>query len=757
MTPSPTVLPAWHRHDGADWHRLQAIDRSMLGAPVLYLAGSEGSTWAGGGDRFDLRADDWLGGGTLRNSFYVDPWAKLSHARELGLVVDVRGSLRLRVMRATRGQAPVVLREMHIDAPMRGRHVLPLGSLSALPEGSRLFWHVDAIDGARLHEAAWCTRSTPRVGARLAVLMRTWGRTRDLQAQLERFAQGARSDPFHAALLARTEFWVLDTSAAADHLWPEADALGLDLRVMTGPNLGGGGNASHLIHHFLVRCDAAPAEAPDEVLILDDDLLLSMESLARHWMASAYRAVEHVASLPVLMKSQPTRVWEDGGFWGRLNFKEQGGFGLKRNMFPHLLKHGLSLNGFEHLDEFGPLNHCEYTTFIFFALPLATLRRIGLPAAFFLRGDDIEYSLRAQAAGVPVITNPNLAAWHEPGHSYAQEYMAILHAVLINFRHSDSGAAEFARWFEQRLAEHTALDDLEGARLYLQVLEHLQDEPSALLTTDFDAHYRAALPALQAARMSPLPEAERQRLERDAGEHGVLLRPFLYPGYQPDASRYRAVVLVNAGAGTYRELPPVAPADRLWLMRRYLAALAAFVEHFDALRARWRERLAVSGGAAFWAEVAARHADETRALAHAKFRFPPPPTAPAAGEPGPPPPDADWPAALPVRELRQRIERELVQLARLRQGAAAQAGRAPQQHAGMVGPASPLARWWQGLRRPVSRAARHPHPGSPAQPLPADFDPAQYLALNADVARTGIDAALHYAQFGRAEGRRYRL
>jgi hypothetical protein len=43
------------------------------------------------------------------------------------------------------------------------------------------------------------------------------------------------------------------------------------------------------------------------------------------------------------------------------------------------------------------------------------------------------------------------------------------------------------------------------------------------------------------------------------------------------------------------------------------------------------------------------------------------------------------------------------------------------------------------------------------RPLPQDFDPAQYLALNADVARSGVDAATHYAQFGHAEGRRYRV
>jgi hypothetical protein len=31
-----------------------------------------------------------------------------------------------------------------------------------------------------------------------------------------------------------------------------------------------------------------------------------------------------------------------------------------------------------------------------------------------------------------------------------------------------------------------------------------------------------------------------------------------------------------------------------------------------------------------------------------------------------------------------------------------------------------------------------------------------YLTLNADVARTGMDPALHYLRYGRGEGRRYR-
>jgi hypothetical protein len=44
-----------------------------------------------------------------------------------------------------------------------------------------------------------------------------------------------------------------------------------------------------------------------------------------------------------------------------------------------------------------------------------------------------------------------------------------------------------------------------------------------------------------------------------------------------------------------------------------------------------------------------------------------------------------------------------------------------------------------------------------SRPLPADFDPDSYYALNPDVALAGIEAADHYLSNGKAEGRRYKL
>ena len=62
------------------------------------------------------------------------------------------------------------------------------------------------------------------------------------------------------------------------------------------------------------------------------------------------------------------------------------------------------------------------------------------------------------------------------------------------------------------------------------------------------------------------------------------------------------------------------------------------------------------------------------------------------------------------------------------------------------------------LRRRSAFAAL-PGPESPpalASLIPADFDPETYLALNPDVRAAGMEAATHYLDAGKREGRRYR-
>ena len=755
------MFSPYHTHERGAHYRLQAIDRSWIGSPLLYLA--SGHADQRGLVRQDLRLapDEWLGGGTFRNSFYADPWARLTRVRDLSLVLEATGSLRVRVMQAALGQPAQLLKEQSFLSGARSRLVIPLGSPLDLPAGSRLFWHMDALDGGQLHEAAWCTRTEPAQPAqslRMAVLIRTYGRTDDVKALLTRLADAAANDPFHAELLSDIDFWVLDTTPGTAQAWPALERLGLNLRVWSGPNLGGGGNAAVLTQLFLADAEASDT-SPEEVLILDDDLSISMETLARYYSFCSYRDRDVICSLPVLMKSRPAIVWEDGGQWGRDGLSGPGAMGEplpRRGFGPHLNRHGLSLEGYERLDDFGLLNPCEYSTFIFFGLPTRALRKLGLPAALFLRGDDIEYSLRAASLGLPLYTNPNLAAWHEPGHSYAQEHMAVLHGMLINLAYSSNSAGDYADFFEQRMVEHAALDDLEGLSLYLGILEELLDPDSAVLTAGFTAHYRQALQRLNGITLTPLADGERDRLVGSAGSASPAgglprrppLLPFIYPGYHPRCAgttlpaspTHLPVVLHNPSAKTARTTVAVSPKERLALLARYIAALQRWHEEFPRLKSHWPQRLRESGQSAFWREVQARHAGQITMTLQVTGRISPgvpiegvQPLKDASGESV-----IAAPAQQPLRELRDRLESEIARWTRMRLSAERNQRVAST-------PKHGNRSWWHGL---IQR---------PARGLPADFDPATYLALNADVASSGADPAQHYLRYGRREGRRYQL
>jgi hypothetical protein len=736
--------------DATPLYRLQGLDRSLIGGSGLYFASNRPALAANAGTAWHLHPGDWLGGGTLRHSFYAEPWLRFTRVRDLCLRLVVRGSVRLRVMRAQAGHAASVLKELWITQAELGSRLVPLGGLQDLPPGTRLFWHIEAVGaGAELRDIDWCTRQAPAGaesdGASMAVLMRTFGRGDELRALLRRWQDQAADDAHLRRALARLDLWVLDATPGAAQCWPDPSHAALNLRVWSAPNLGGGGNASHLIHLFLAAMDAAGRE-PAETLILDDDLAVSLETLARQLAFGAYRERDSLNSLPVLMKSRMTTVWEDGGLWGTdaLPPATTHAGQPQRRLEPRLLRHGLVLDGFEHLDGFGALNHCEYTTFIFLALPTRCLRRIGLPAAFFLRGDDIEFCLRARTLGLPVWTNPNLVAWHEPGHSPAQEYMAVLHGVLTNLRHADNPAEDYARFFEQRVAEHAAIDDLQGMALYLQVLLDLLDENSALLTPGFARHYLDTLPRWAPPPQVPLAEAERLRLTAShLGAGDITVLPFAHPGHHPRVpGRARQVWLRLPGAETAWAVPPASLEQRLALQQLTLQALRAWLVSFAPLRERWVARLQACGTPAFWQAVHDQHAAETVLLhtATAAASAPIDPAHGAAAAQSALQAEDSRAAELDIGELRERLTQELAHWQVLRRRAEREAA------AG-----SRWRRWAPWLRRPTLSGSE------PAQPaLPADWDERQYLALNQDVARSGVDPALHYLRHGRIEGRRYR-
>jgi GT2 family glycosyltransferase len=748
------IVP-YFQFEGKSYYRLQGIDKYIHGDSLLFLASNAGLQYGAVENSYPLEKTEWLGGGTFRNSFYLEPLINYTRIRKLKLLIDYQGAIRLKLMYASYAKNRIgMLREVKLHSAERAQYLLDIGSSGGFPEASRLFWHIDALDdGVAVYDVSYVTNETPRSDCRLAVLLRTFGRTTDVKRVLRRFAEAGQEHPHYSAILDQISFWLLDTTADCESEYHEQWQNDLNLRILIGPNLGGGGNASHLLRLFDEACLESD-RPPTELLILDDDLSLSPETLARYFMFCAYRSKEVISSLPVLMKSQPTVVWEDGGFWGRLNFHEGGTFSKKRNLFPNLVKHGLRIDTLDPINEFCPLNSCEYSTFIFFGLSVETFRKLGYPPAFFLRGDDIEYSLRAYESGIPMMTNPNLAAWHEPAHSYGQEYMAVMHGIIINLTYGEHGADFFTRFFEERLCEHALIGDIVGIQLYMDILSELVNPVSSLLTPDFQSHYVSRLKSYSQLKMTLISERDRAAYEKKARENKILIVPFVYPGLNKDTGRYQSVILFNQSARAYREVSQASFSMKADAMQKYLDLLRRFSEHFDEVQEFWQARLKQSATRQYWDVIKEKYHDVTKEISRSEKEQGCSDTL-----------NLDR-ATFEAQEKSYRQQHHLwkdTEASILKAEISTyQLGLEQARKRGLIKRNSikrmnrkKLTGLFGNLLNTLGKGKGNEQ--IDLSTLPADFDPVAYLNINKDVKAEGVDPAIHYVKFGRQEGRKYRV
>jgi GT2 family glycosyltransferase len=692
-----------------DYVTLHGIDHDIYKPTTqhLFLTFSGSKEIRLTGASIELKKDVCVTSGTLRNSFYIESWRQLTKIQQLFLRVRFRGTLRLRVYQVCLGVLPEVISSQRLNSEEIHTARISLPDIQDYPKNTRLFWDIVCESNtAELFDVAYETNETPVNDGRLVVLLRTFGRTQDICKLLDKFNNDANKGEYQD-LFNRIYFILLDTSANIDDYYANRTWSNLKTAVIKSANLGGGGNVSHLLYIMSCAFEELKAE-PDDLLILDDDLELSTESLRRYASFCRYRQQEVVCSVPVLMKSEPTVMWEDGGYWGKLNPNENMSMS-HRSLFPTLLRHGWRFKGFDHLDEMASVNFCEYSTFIFFGLSYNLFKSLGYPTAFFLRGDDIEYSLRLNASGYKLFTNPNLCAWHEPAHSYVQEYMAILHGVTINFFYDADQLNYYIDFFEKRLREHGSVSDDIGLIVYTEVLRTLTGETS-VFQQDFQTHYLEKFKFFKQlegkykylspfivdqirAKQGEIPPS----VDRNAKPQGTLVVPFVHMGDRSDL-KFQSVLLHNPHSQLYRQIDCEDLTHKRKVIQQkseFYQLLAKLVENFETIVASWKTKMAHTQQEDFWTAINSKYQADSVLL--------------SASE------GID-------------IEEEVVQQLEVE------------------------------IEEPT------PQPEMPMQAasdtgnefLPADFDPAGYLKLNPDVAEAGQNAVKHFLLYGRYEGRTWK-
>ncbi len=125
-------------------------------------------------------------------------------------------------------------------------------------------------------------------------------------------------------------------------------------------------------------------------------------------------------------------------------------------------------------------------------IPAEVVSRIGLPIPMFFQWDDIEYGIRARAAGFVTVTLPNAGVWHADFHWKDRDdwakYFSVRNSLIVAALHSDfdtkSLSVTLGREISQYLVSmqyglaHTTLRGIED---FLAGPDVLQDGGQAVL------------------------------------------------------------------------------------------------------------------------------------------------------------------------------------------------------------------------------------------------------------------------------------
>ncbi len=544
--------------------RLQSLvlDPPLPGAGAL-CAGKD----PGGAARYD----------TYFNVFACEKWTRYTTCANFRLRLFVSGTGVARLM-ARKG----ALAQAAFDLPAGGEVVLPF-----LPGSAGAVWP-EIAGGARLLGGAYEADADAR-DVRIAVNVCTYRREEYVRRNIAALRGSILENP-DSPLGTRLCVFVSDNAGT---LGTQPGA-----RVFQNPNAGGAGGFTR----GLIEIENAGGFT--HVVFMDDDVRMLPESFERLYALLAAMRPEyagHQVAGAMLRLDRPCAQHEAGGRW--------------RGLLSESLATGLDLSAFADVERDMEPREADYAAWWFACVPMAEIRRVGLPLPLFVRMDDIEYGLRL---GKGILTLPGVCVWHEAferKHSSKTEYYHARNALIVDaLRTPEFGGIRLIR----RLFFSTLMRfRYTHARMLLKGIEDYLRGPDFLMKAD-PAATNDSLEAVALSPVSPADAADaaRSALARDTRlTKAISLLTFggaLVPGRRTArvyahinplrahlGKRGAVNVVADTGLGFYAKRDNRAA---LGLLLRYAKLERRFRRERAAVEARWRAAAEAMASRAFWAD-----------------------------------------------------------------------------------------------------------------------------------------------------------
>ncbi|MGX9357562.1 glycosyltransferase family 2 protein [Roseobacteraceae bacterium S113] len=319
---------------------------------------------------------------TYFNVFNIGKWHTHCGLTDLGLQLRGTGQIELTIWitYGDRSWGRLVNEVVTLEPQRTLRFDVPLAGQA--PERGVVFWEFRALGAGTLSHAAWDTRQAPRRRPNLALAVTTFQREEAVRQTIDRFDAFAEGSPLK------------------DHLHMIVVDNGASLQVPPSPrvtlleneNLGGaGGFARGLLE--------ARARGFSHCLFMDDDAATPMDAIERTWTFLAYARDPATAIAGAMVSTRHAwALWENGALFDGACRPLFGGTDLRDPGQVMAMEYAST-----------PRNpHNFYGGWWYFAFALDAVHHLPFP--FFVRGDDVSFSI---VHDFNIVTLPGVVSFQE--------------------------------------------------------------------------------------------------------------------------------------------------------------------------------------------------------------------------------------------------------------------------------------------------------------------------------------------------------
>ena len=331
---------------------------------------------------------------TYYNCLQTARWREYTVADGFGLCLDIKGRFAIEIYEIYRNSDNVnftMLKNCVFDC--KERETIKIG----LPVSDKklISFKLTALENVELYSGYYYAQAEEELirDVRISLVTTTFKKQQYIKKNIAMLKSKVLCDG--SDLKNRLFVHIIDNERALDPGQYNCD----DLRVYPNPNVGGAGGFTR----GMIEATELP-DKPTHVLLMDDDVMIMPESLFRTYyllriLKDGYK--ESFVSGAMFDYDMRERQYEDVGYVHKAN----GSYGPLKPTFdmrylPDIIKNE---NYYDMKKEY------SYAGWWYCCIPVTHIEKRGLPLPVFVRGDDVEFSIRNNPG---FLTLNGICIWH---------------------------------------------------------------------------------------------------------------------------------------------------------------------------------------------------------------------------------------------------------------------------------------------------------------------------------------------------------